>query len=142
MAEREHDGTGATRERRYPLGEGGGEGHLTHRRAAGRADSRRGARRQLRGEDFTIHPDTLRQQASFAEEAAIRSWPPTCAAPRSWPPSPMTGCWPSTRRCAPYRLGYEQLLALAHELASEHGAPETARYVREAAEAYRRRGLG
>ncbi len=143
MAEREHDGTGATRERRYPLGEGGGEG-VTSRTGvplgALTLDAVRAG--QLRGEDFTIHPDTLRQQASFAEEAG---YPQLAANLRraaelaTLPDDRVLAIYEALR---PYRLGYEQLLALAHELASEHGAPETARYVREAAEAYRRRGLG
>ena len=41
----------------------------------------------------------------------------------------------------PYRVTYEQLLALADELEREYGAVENARFIREAAEAYKERGL-
>ena len=39
------------------------------------------------------------------------------------------------------RVTYEQLLAMAAELQREYGATENARFVREAAEVYRERGL-
>ena len=41
----------------------------------------------------------------------------------------------------PYRLTYEQLCALADELEGTYDATENARFIREAAEAYRARGL-
>jgi propanediol dehydratase small subunit len=41
----------------------------------------------------------------------------------------------------PYRLTYDQLLALADELDEAYNAHENAALVREAAQAYRARGL-
>jgi propanediol dehydratase small subunit len=41
----------------------------------------------------------------------------------------------------PYRATYGQLLAAAQEIAARYDAPETGQYIREAAEAYREKGL-
>jgi len=41
----------------------------------------------------------------------------------------------------PYRISYEQMLKLADELEQDYGAIENARLVREAAAAYKSRGL-
>ena len=41
----------------------------------------------------------------------------------------------------PYRATYYQLLAARQEIAARYDAPETGDYIRQAAEAYREKGL-
>jgi propanediol dehydratase small subunit len=41
----------------------------------------------------------------------------------------------------PYRASYFELLSLSQEIAARYDAPETGEYIRQAAEAYRDKGL-
>lgn len=91
--------------------------------------------------DFTIHPDTLRAQADIAQ---VAGFPQLAANFRRAaelalvPDEKVLSIYEALR---PYRVSYEQLLALADELEREYGAVENARFVREAAEAYKAREL-
>ena len=92
-------------------------------------------------EDFAIHPDALRAQAEIAEEAGFVQLAANlrrAAELASVPEETVLAVYEALR---PYRVRYEQLLALADELEGEYGAVENARFVREAAEVYRKRGL-
>lgn len=96
---------------------------------------------RVRGEDVAIHPDTLRAQAEIAEEAgfpALAANLRRAAELATLSDERVLALYEALR---PYRLRYEDLLALADSVEREDGAPETARYLREAAEAYRARGL-
>ena len=95
----------------------------------------------LRSEDISIHPDTLRTQADIAEEAGF---PQLAANLRRaaelalMPDEQVLALYEALR---PYRLSHEGLLALATEVEQKWAARETARFIREAAEVYAKRGL-
>ncbi|MBC7234631.1 MAG: glycerol dehydrogenase [Chloroflexi bacterium] len=127
---------------RYPLGEHENERILS--RTGRKLDDltlenvRAG---QVAPDDFTIHPDTLRAQADIAEQAGFAQLAANlrrAAELASIPNEKVLAVYEALR---PYRLNYEQLLALADELEREYDAHENARLVREAAEAYKARGL-
>ncbi|NLD74992.1 MAG: hypothetical protein GX649_20015 [Chloroflexi bacterium] len=132
----------AQRTPRYPLGE------TAREETRSRTGKRLGeitleAIREGRvgGEDVAIHPDTLRAQAEIAEEAgypALAANLRRAAELATLPDAKVLALYEALR---PYRLRHEDLLALADELERDHAAPETARYVREAAAAYKARGL-
>ncbi len=92
-------------------------------------------------EDFRISPETLRHQATVAEGAG---YPELGANLRR--AAELTGL--SNREVLeiytllrPGRTSYDALVALADRLERELDAPLTGALVREAAEAYRQRGL-
>lgn len=91
--------------------------------------------------DLAIHPDTLRIQADVAEE---HGYPQLAANLRRaaelalLPQERILAIYEALR---PYRTTYEQLVTLAEELEHTWQAPENARLLREAAEAYRQHKL-
>jgi propanediol dehydratase small subunit len=91
--------------------------------------------------DLAIHPATLRLQANVAEE---HGYPQLAANLRRaaelalLPQERVLAIYEALR---PYRTTYEQLVALADELEVTWQAPENARLLREAAEAYRQHKL-
>ncbi len=99
---------------------------------AGRLDAR----------DVSIHPDTLRAQAEIAEEAGFTQLAANFRRAAELALIPQDKVLAVYEALRPYRVRYEQLLALADELEGNYQATENARLVREAAEAYRERGLG
>ncbi len=130
------------REARYPLGADGRD-EVTSRTGVRVGDLTIAEVRagRLRAEDFAIHPDTLRAQARFAQEAGYTQLAANlrrAAELAILPDAKVLAIYEALR---PYRLTHDQLLALADELVREYGAPETAAYIREAATAYCRRGL-
>lgn len=92
-------------------------------------------------EDFSIHPDTLRAQAEIAEEAGFRQLAANLRRAAELANIPNEKVLAIYEGLRPYRLTYAQLLALAEELERDYQAVENARFIREAAEAYRERGL-
>lgn len=127
---------------RYPLGEHARERVLSR---TGKGldeltleDLRAG---RLTPEDLAIHPATLRAQAQVAEEARFPQLAANLRRAAELATIPQEKVLAVYEGLRPYRLTYAQLLALADELEREYAAPENARLVREAAEAYRRRGL-
>ena len=92
-------------------------------------------------EDFSIHPDTLRAQAELAEEAGFRQLAANLRRAAELALLPNEKVLAIYEGLRPYRLTYEQLLALAEELERDYQAVENARFIREAAEVYRQRGL-
>ena len=84
--------------------------------------------------DLAIHGDTLRMQADVAQAAGFHQ-----LAQNLRRAAELTGIPDEALR--PNRSSYYQLLDLSEELEQSYGAAETARYVREAAEAYRVSGL-
>jgi len=91
--------------------------------------------------DFTIHADTLRAQASIAEEAGFAQLAANFRRAAELAAVPQEKVLAVYEALRPYRVTYDQLLALADELERDYGATENARFVREAAEVYQKRGL-
>ena len=141
-ARENHEARGSTAHR-YPLGQYERE---RVRSRTGRALSeltldnlRKG---KIGANDLSIHPDTLRAQATIAEEAGFPQLAANlrrAAELATMPDEKVLSVYEALR---PYRVSYEQLLALADELEREYAAEENARFVREAAEVYKERGLG
>lgn len=129
-------------DQRYPLGE---QGRDAVRAASGRPldeitlDAVRTG--ELSPDDLRIAPETLRQQAAFAEQAGFGQLAANlrrAAELATIPHERMLAVYEALR---PYRVPHARLLELAAELESQYGAVETAALVREAAAAYRQRGL-
>lgn len=91
--------------------------------------------------DFTIHPDTLRAQAAIAEEAGFAQLAANLRRAAELALVPDHKVLAVYEALRPYRVTYEQLLALADELEQEYNAAENAQLIREAAEVYKQRGL-
>jgi propanediol dehydratase small subunit len=96
---------------------------------------------RLAPDDFAIHPDTLREQADVAENAGFGQLAANLRRAAELALLPNERVLAVYEALRPYRVGYERLLALADELEREYSAVENARLIREAAEAYRSRGL-
>jgi len=96
---------------------------------------------QVDAGDLTIHPDTLRAQAAIAEEAGFPQLAANLRRAAELATVPNERVFAIYEALRPYRVTYEQLRALADELEREYAAPENARFIREAAEVYRARGL-
>jgi propanediol dehydratase small subunit len=92
-------------------------------------------------EDFTIHPETLRAQAQIAEEAGFAQLAANLRRAAELALVPQEKVLAIYEALRPYRLTYEQLLALALEVEHDYGAVENGRFIREAAEVYKVRGL-
>ena len=91
--------------------------------------------------DLTIKRQTLRDQAALAEQ---RGYPQLArnfrrAAELTAIPNDML--IETYEKLRPYRSTYYQLLALSQEIAARYDAPETGDYIRQAAEAYKAKGL-
>ena len=92
-------------------------------------------------EDLSIHPETLRAQAAVAAEAGFPQLAANLRRAAELALLPTDKVLAVYEALRPYRLRYEGLLALAAELERDYGAAENARLIREAAEAYKARGL-
>jgi propanediol dehydratase small subunit len=92
-------------------------------------------------EDLTIHPETLRAQATIAEEAGFPQLAANLHRAAELTLVPDKVVFSIFEALRPYRVTYERLLALADELERDYDAVENARFIREAARAYRERGL-
>lgn len=127
---------------RYPLGEHEKERIISR---TGRAFSELTLENVRAGkigpQDFSIHPDTLRAQAEIAEEAGFRQLAANLRRAAELATMPNEKVLAIYEGLRPYRLTYEQLLALAEELERDYQAVENARFIREAAKAYKERGL-
>lgn len=91
--------------------------------------------------DFGIHPETLLTQAHVAQEKGFDHLAANfrrAAELARVPDEKVLAIYEALR---PYRVTYEQLVALADELESEYDAHENARFIREAANVYHQRGL-
>ncbi len=97
--------------------------------------------RTVGAEDFTIHPDTLRAQAAIAEEAGFPQLAANLRRAAELALVPNEKVFAIYEALRPYRVTHEQLLALADELEHDYDAAENARFIREAAEVYRAKGL-
>ncbi|MFV0476017.1 MAG: diol dehydratase small subunit [Pikeienuella sp.] len=92
-------------------------------------------------EDVTIRRRTLQAQA---DQAVAEGYPQLArnfarAAELTAIPGPML--MEIYEKLRPRRSRYDELLALSQEIIARFDAPETGAYIREAAEAYRKKGL-
>ena len=91
--------------------------------------------------DATIHRETLEAQARVAEESGYRELAANLRRAAELTDIPDQRLLEIYEALRPRRRTYFQLLALSQEIAGMYGADETARYIREAADAYRDTGL-
>jgi propanediol dehydratase small subunit len=91
--------------------------------------------------DLAIHPDTLRAQAGVAEEHGYPQLATNLRRAAELALLPQERIMAIYEALRPYRTTYEQLVAMADELENTWQAPENARLLREAAEAYRQHKL-
>ena len=128
--------------RAYPLGEHERERIVSRTgRRLGELTLENVREGQVDAGDLTIHPDTLRAQAAIAEEAGFSQLAANLRRAAELATVPNERVFAIYEALRPYRVTYEQLRALADELEREYAAPENARFIREAAEVYRARGL-
>ena len=128
--------------RAYPLGEHERERIVSRTgRPLGELTLENVREGQVDAGDLTIHPDTLRAQAAIAEEAGFSQLAANLRRAAELATVPNERVFAIYEALRPYRVTYEQLRALADELEREYAAPENARFIREAAEVYRARGL-
>ena len=92
-------------------------------------------------EDATIHRETLEMQARIAEEAGYPELAANLKRAAELTDIPNQRILEIYEALRPRRRTYFQLLALSQEIAGMYGADATARYIREAADAYRDTGL-
>jgi len=91
--------------------------------------------------DATIHRETLEMQARIAEESGYPEVAANLKRAAELTDIPNQRLLEIYEALRPRRRTYFQLLALSQEIAGMYGADATARYIREAADAYRDTGL-
>jgi propanediol dehydratase small subunit len=91
--------------------------------------------------DFTIRRDTLLAQAARAEAEGYPQLARNFRRAAELTGIPNDVLMETYERLRPYRATYPELLALSQEISARYDAPETGAYIREAAEAYREKGL-
>jgi propanediol dehydratase small subunit len=96
---------------------------------------------KLSSEDLTIRRDTLLQQAKRAEAEGYPRLARNFRRAAELTAVPNEVLLAAYEKLRPYRATYFELLALSQEIAARYDAPETGAYIREAAEAYRDKGL-
>jgi len=96
---------------------------------------------KVSAEDLTIRRDTLLRQAQTADAEGYPQLARNfrrAAELTALPNDVLLGAYEKLR---PYRASYFELLSLSQEIAARYDAPETGEYIRQAAEAYRDKGL-
>jgi propanediol dehydratase small subunit len=91
--------------------------------------------------DATIHRETLEMQARIAGESGYPELAENLKRAAELTDIPNQRILEIYEALRPRRRTYFQLLALSQEIAGMYGADATARYIREAADAYRDTGL-
>lgn len=92
-------------------------------------------------EDASIHRETLEMQARIAEESGYPELAANLKRAAELTDIPNQRILEIYEALRPRRRTYFQLLALSQEIAGRYAADATARYIREAADAYRDTGL-
>jgi propanediol dehydratase small subunit len=92
-------------------------------------------------EDLTIRRDTLLQQARTAEAEGYPQLARNFRRAAELTALPNDVLLAAYEKLRPYRTSYFELLSLSQEIAARYDAPETGEYIRQAAEAYRDKGL-
>ncbi|MCB1377442.1 MAG: hypothetical protein KDK89_03575 [Alphaproteobacteria bacterium] len=96
---------------------------------------------KISADDVTIRRETLLQQARTADAEGYPQLARNfrrAAELTALPNDVLLGAYEKLR---PYRATYSELLSLSQEIAARYDAPETGDYIRQAAEAYRDKGL-
>jgi len=96
---------------------------------------------ELTAEDFRISAATLHRQADAAEVGGYRALADNLRRAAELTTIPNEEVLRIYQALRPGRSTYEELIALADRLETAHDAPLTASLVREAASAYRERGV-
>ena len=96
---------------------------------------------ELSAGDLRIHAETLRMQAEIAREAGYDQLALNLLRAAELTLVPNAEVLQIYDILRPGRASYEQLTGLAAYLEATYGAAENAKFIREAAEAYRERGL-
>jgi len=96
---------------------------------------------KIGAQDATIHRETLEMQARIAEASGYPELAQNLQRAAELTDIPNQRILEIYEALRPRRRTYFQLLALAQEIAGMYGADATARYIREAADAYRDTGL-
>jgi propanediol dehydratase small subunit len=96
---------------------------------------------ELAIEDLQISAETLRAQAAIAREAGYSQLAANLARAAELTAVPNAEVLRMYEQLRPGRASYDELIELAARLEQSHHAPENAALVREAAAAYRARGL-
>lgn len=96
---------------------------------------------ELTTEDFRISGETLRRQADAAEDAGYRALADNLRRAAELTTVANEEVLRIYEALRPGRSTYEELIALADRLQAAHDAPLTANLIREAASAYRERGI-
>ena len=95
----------------------------------------------LKPEDLRIHADTLRAQAEIARQAGHSQLADNLLRAAELTTVSNDELLKMYELLRPARASYEQLMALAELLEKTYQATDNARFVRQAAEVYRSRGL-
>lgn len=96
---------------------------------------------KISAEDLTIRRDTLLRQAETAEAEGYPQLARNFRRAAELTALPNDVLLAAYEKLRPYRASYHELLSLSQEIAARYDAPETGEYIRQAAEAYRERGL-
>ncbi len=131
-----------TQSDRYPLMEKAAtELKATSGRLVGEITLEALAAGELADDDLRITAEALRRQADIAQQAGYPQLAANLRRAAELTAVPNAELLRMYETLRPGRATTEQMIALVEQLASEFQAPETAAFVREAAEAYRARGL-
>jgi propanediol dehydratase small subunit len=133
-----------TRERKTPPHPTPGE--IDPRRSVLRADPAALTLEQLRAgkiapDDVTISRETLLAQAERAEAEGYPQLARNFRRAAELTAIPNEVLLETYEKLRPYRSTYYALLAMSQEISARYDAPETGEYIRQAAEAYRDKGL-
>lgn len=96
---------------------------------------------KVTAKDFTIRRDALLAQATLADRHGHPELARNFRRAAELTSIPNNVLLETYEKLRPHRATYYQLLAASQELAARYDAPETAEYIRQAAEAYRAKGL-
>jgi propanediol dehydratase small subunit len=96
---------------------------------------------ELADDDLRITPEALRAQAEIAQGAGFPQLAGNLRPAAELTAVPNAELLRMYETLRPGRATFEQMIALADRLAHDYQAPQTAAFVREAAEVYQKRGL-
>jgi propanediol dehydratase small subunit len=96
---------------------------------------------QIMPDDVTISRETLLAQAARADQEGYPQLARNFRRAAELTAIPNDVLLQTYEKLRPYRSTYYALLALSQEISARYDAPETGEYIRQAAEAYRTKGL-
>jgi len=96
---------------------------------------------KVQASDLTIRRQTLLDQADLADKRGYPQLARNFRRAAELTAIPNDVLLETYEKLRPYRATYYQLLALSQEIAARYDAPETGEYIRQAAEAYKSKGL-